>query len=114
MHNQRGFSLFSIVFLVMFVILALAYGRSFFDIPYTGYKVGSILASSIRDGNTKESEIKKVFDERVQFEKISDIVSSKNLTVTSGPSGVNATAEYEHCSELWKNWTVCARMSIAR
>lgn len=114
MHNQRGFSLLSIVFLGLFVVLALAYGRSFVNIPYTSYKVGSILSSSIRDGNAKESEIKRIFDERTQFERISDIVSSKNLTVTNGPSGVNVTAEYEHCSELWTNWTVCARMSIAR
>lgn len=114
MHNQRGFSLLSIVFVGIFVVLVLVYGRSFFNIPYTGYKVKNILSTAIRDGNAKESEIKKIFDERVQFEKLSDVVSSKNLTVTSGPSGVNVTAEYEHCSELWKNWTVCARMSIAR
>lgn len=114
MHNQRGFSLLSIVFFGIFVVLLLVYGSAFFNIPYTGYKVKNILTTAIRDGNAKESEINKIFDERIQFEKLSNIVSSKNLTVTNGPSGVNVTAEYEHCSELWTNWTVCARMSITR
>lgn len=114
MHNQRGFSLLSLVFIGVAVVLALVYGQTFFTIPYTGYKVGSIMSNLIREGNTKDYEIKKIFDERVQFERISEIVSSKDLTVVNGDTGVKMTAEYEHCGELWKNWTVCAQMTITR
>lgn len=114
MHNQRGMSLLSLIFMGIFVMLVLIYGRAFFTIPYTGYKVGSIMSSLIREGNNKDYEIKKIFDERVQFERMLDIVSSKNLTVSNGDSGVKLTAEYEHCAELWTNWTVCAQMTVTR
>lgn len=114
MHNQRGLSLLSLVFFGMFTVMVLVYGRAFFVIPYTGYKVGSILSSLVREGNTKEYELKKVFDERVLFEKMSDVVSSKNLSFSSGDSGTKITAEYEHCAELWKNWTICAQMTVTR
>ena len=114
MHNQRGMSLLSLVFLGIVVVLLLIYARAFFVIPYTGYKVGSIMSGLIRDGNTKDYEIKKVFDERIGFEKISNIVSSQNLTVSQGESRLQMTAEYEHCAELWTNWTVCAQMTVKR
>lgn len=114
MHNQRGMSLLPIVFLGIAVVLVLVYGRAFFTIPYTGYKVGSIMSGLIREGNTKDYEIKKIFDERVQFERMLDVVSSKNLTVIEGDTGLKLKAEYEHCAALWTNWTVCAQMTVEK
>lgn len=113
MHKkQRGFSLMTMVFVGIFAVMALVYAQAFVIIPYTGYKVGTILASLPKDG--KEFEIKKVFDERARFERLATIVSSKDLTFTSGEGPTKITAEYEHCSELWKNWTVCAQMTITK
>lgn len=114
MHNQRGMSLLSVVFFGIVIVLLLVYGRAFFVIPYTSYKVGNILSGLIRDGNTKDYEIKKIFDERVQFERIGDIVSSQNLTTSQGESGLKMTAEYEHCASLWTNWNVCAQVTVKR
>ena len=114
MKHQRGFSLLSLVFTGFFVVLVLVYGKAFVVIPYTHYKVGSIMTSLIREGGMKEYELKKVFDERVQFERIADIITSKNLTITSGNSGVQIVAEYEHCAILWTNWNICAQMTAKR
>lgn len=114
MHNQRGFSLFAVVFLSIFIVLALVYARPFFEIPYTGYKVQSILAGAIKEGNGKDSEIKRIFDERTTFENLSKVVTSKDLSITNSAGGITVTADYEHCAELRKNWTVCARMSVTR
>ena len=113
-QRQRGFSLLSIVFVGIAIVLALVYGRAFVTIPSTSYKVGSIMSGLIREGNNRDYEIKKIFDERIQFERIINIVSSKNLTVEQGDAGVKLTAEYEHCAELWTNWTVCAQMKVVR
>lgn len=112
MHKQRGFSLLSMVFVGIFAVLFLVYAQAFVIIPYTGYKVGGILTALPKDG--KEFEIKKVFDERVRFERLGTIVSSNDLTFSSGEGPTKITAEYEHCSELWKNWTVCAQMTVTR
>lgn len=114
MHNQRGFSLISVVFIGIALVMSLAYLRGFITIPYTDYKVASIMSSLIKEGNVKDYEIKQVFDQRVQFERIGHLVSSKDLEITPSDTKVKLKVEYEHCEALWTTWTVCSTRIIER
>lgn len=114
MHNQRGVSLLSLVFVGIAAVLFLVYGSALIGIPYTSYKVGNIMKGIVKEGTTKDSDIKRVFNERVRFEGIGNIVSAENLTISQEGSTPKLTAEYEHCEALWKNWTVCAQITTTR
>ena len=113
-NHQRGFSLFSIVAVGVVVVLALAYARGFIQIPYTKYKVSSIVASILKEGNTKPSDIKSLFNSRVMFEGISGIVNADNMTIESTERMIQIKVDYEHCEPLWKHWTVCSEVLIEK
>lgn len=112
--HQRGFSLSSIIAVGVIVVLALAYARGFIQIPYTKYKVNTIVASILKEGTTKPSDIKSLFNSRVMFEGISGVVNADNLTIESTERNVQIKVDYEHCEPLWTHWTVCAEVLIEK
>lgn len=114
LHHQQGLSLLSIVFVGVILILGLAYARGFVQIPYTQYKVGTIVTGILKEGTTKPSDIKSLFNSRVMFEGISGIVNADNLTIDTTEREIQVKVDYEHCEPLWKHWTVCSEIIIEK
>ena len=111
-HSQRGLSLMAMVVVGVLLILALVYAKAFVQIPYTTYKVKSIINGILDEGTTSPKEIEKVFNSRTMFEGINSTVNADNLTIDITDRTATVNAEYDHCEPLWTTWTVCSAVDL--
>lgn len=114
MHQQRGLSLLSTVILGLLLVMGLVYLKAFVVIPYTAYKVGIIADSLSKETRVNVTELKKLFDQRLQFENLQGILTSDDMSVVQTSSGASIRVEYEHCEILWRDWTICSEQDIKR
>ena len=112
--SQQGLSLTSFIFFGIAVVMCIVYGKAFIGIPYDGYKIGNILTSIIKEDPGSDKEIRKMFITKTQFENLDKAASPNDLTIDRTGGGLKLSITYQQCEDLWKNWSVCADMSITK
>ena len=100
------------------VIFLLAFGRGPMGILYDKYKLKNILSGVIQAertsggaGGNRQSEMKKSFATRLQFEQIT-AVTPDDLQIENEGGTLALSLDYQHCAPLWSGWTVCAQQHV--
>lgn len=113
MKHQNGLSLYSMLFFCIIVILIMTYGKGIAAIQYNKYKVGQIMSAVLKNNtDNRDLTLRKMFDDRVQFEKVS--YANSSLLRINKDSGIELSIQYQHCEDIFSSWYVCNDVSISK
>ena len=109
--NQKGISLWSVVFVGAAILLGIVYGRHVINIHYNNYVLSEKSKDIARENVGKDDKtILKSLRDRAAFEKIDGIYADSDVVITKDNSKVDIEITYRECATLNANWEICADM----